>query len=108
MRAIIDGFPGFRPWRPIGILAALGLAACQAAQTDIAGAAQVALDTLNIACREGSPVAAALAATQDKTAGSYLSYFGSVCDPVTGTALPGVTPDKNTGIWAAALTGALK
>ena len=92
---------------------AVGLSACSAAQLQqaqsiLATASADVLNTVNAACAEYAPVAAALGTANNPTVGSYLAYGNSVCSPATGAAVSGAPADPSTAAWVGAITGALK
>lgn len=80
----------------------------QQAQSSLSAASADILATVDAACVEYVPVAAALAATANATADAYLKYGNSVCRPASGSGGSPVPVDASTAAWVGAITGALK
>jgi len=90
------------------VLSACSSAQLQQAQSSIAAASADLLATVNAACAEYAPVAAAMAAAKSPAVDAYLKYGNSICGSAGGAVSAGVTVDASTAAWVGAITGALE
>jgi len=92
----------------VAVLSACSPAQFQQAQSSIAAASADLLATVNAACAEYTPVAAAVAAAKNPTVDAYLKYGNSICAPEGGMVPSGAAVDASTAAWVGAITGALQ